>query len=116
MTPLWLTSAMLSHTRLAPLRMSAGGAEFRRGVDLLQRNDKVTARQVANVLGRWKSHEDWSSSGLGLKGKLDDFRSGDYYDDDIKELKTDFTQPMEYYIARRPQFLNFCDRYGLVAR
>ena len=41
-------------------------------------------------------------AGIGRKGKLDDFRSGDYYDDDVKSLKTDFTKPMEFYIARVP--------------
>ena len=76
---------------------------------------QVSARQVVNVLGRWGSHSDWNGAG-GRKGKLDDLRSGDYYEDDLQMLKTDFSQPMEYYIARRPQFLNFCDRYGLVAR
>ena len=76
---------------------------------------QVSARQIVNVLGRWKSNSDWNAGG-GRKGKLDDLRSGDYYEDDLQMLKTDFSKPMEYYIARRPQFLNFCDRYGLVAR
>ena len=82
--------------------------QFRRGSDLLQVGDDVLARQVVNVLGRWRSHSDWNF--IGLKGKLDDFRSGDYYDDDVAALQTDFTKPKEFYIARRPQFLNFCER------
>jgi hypothetical protein len=99
--------------RVPPIRMD----EFARGTDILPMgSEKVSKRAIVNVLGRWKSHRDWNEAGIGRKGKLDDFRSGDYYDDDVKSLKTDFTKPMEFYIARRPQFLNFCERYGLVAR
>ena len=47
---------------------------------------------------------------------IDDYRNGDYYDDDVEKMKTDFNKPMQYYIARRPQFMDFCERYGLVAR
>ena len=70
--------------RSGPLRMMAGGEDefYRRGIDLLQTSDKVTARQIVNVLGRWKSNADWNDSS-GRKGKLDDLRSGDYYDDDL---------------------------------
>ena len=39
-----------------------------------------------------------------------------YFEEDVPKLATDFDKPMEYYIARRPQFLDFCERYGLVAR
>jgi hypothetical protein len=96
---------------------ASGGDTFARGVDLLQlsKDKRVTARQVVNVLGRWQEYSDWNE-GIGTKGKLDEYRSGDYYEDDVKALKTDFTQPIEYYISRRPQFINFCERYGLVAR
>lgn len=100
------------------IRMSEGESNqptFKRGVDLLQTGDAVTTRQIVNVLGRWGSHRDWNDA-IGRKGKLDELRSGDFYDDDVKALATDFSQPMEYYIPRRPQFLNFCERYGLVAR
>ena len=100
------------------IRMSEGDSNqptFKRGVDLLQTGDAVTTRQIVNVLGRWGSHRDWNDA-IGRKGKLDELRSGDFYDDDVKALATDFSQPMEYYIPRRPQFLNFCERYGLVAR
>ena len=31
-------------------------------------------------------------------------------------MQTNFDKPMRYYIARRPQFLDFCERYALVAR
>lgn len=90
-------------------------APFRRGSDMLNIGGKtVSQRAVVNVLGRWQSQSDWNS--IGRKATLDEFRSGDYYDDDLQKLDTDFNQPMEYYIARRPQFLNFCERYGLVAR
>lgn len=90
-------------------------APFRRGSDMLNIGGKpVSQRAVVNVLGRWQSRSDWNS--IGRKATLDEFRSGDYYEDDLQKLNTDFSQPMEYYIARRPQFLNFCERYGLVAR
>ena len=36
--------------------------------------------------------------------------------EDLDALATNFNKPMEYYIARRPQFMDFCERYGLVAR
>ena len=119
----WLTAAAALQTRTVLLRspsirMSSIGDEqptFTRGIDLLQTSDAVTARQIVNVLGRWGSHRDWNEA-IGRKGKLDELRSGDFYDDDVQTLKTDFSQPMEYYIPRRPQFLNFCERYGLVAR
>ena len=117
-------------------------SEFSRSRDLLQiSGEKVSARQVANVLGRWKTGREWNNAGVGRKGLLDDFRNGDYYDEDVKQLQTDFSQPMdrEYfrirshlaaacyervfesqilaeYIARRPQFLDFCERYSLLPR
>ena len=89
--------------------------EFSRSTDLLAARQKVSARQVVNVLGRWKTRRDWNE-GIGRKGLLDDYRSGDYYDEDVPKLSTDFSKPMREYIARRPQFLDFCERYGLVAR
>lgn len=91
-------------------------AEFGRSKDVLGGGDKVSARQIANVMGRWKSRNDWNGAGIGRKGLIDDYRNGDYYDEDVAQLKTDFSKPMEYYIARRPQFMDFCERYGLVAR
>ena len=84
-----------------PSSSSSDAASFARGTDLLQTADKVSARKIVNVLGRWGSHTDWNSAGIGRKGKLDDLRKGDYYDDDVPSLATDFTQPQEFYIARR---------------
>ena len=68
-----------------------------------------------NAMGRWRTRFDWNE-GIGRKGLLDDYRNGDYFEEDVPKLATDFDKPMEYYIARRPQFLDFCERYGLVAR
>ena len=94
---------------------AAGGATFRRGSDILNIGGKsVSKKAIVNVLGRWDSHQDWN--GFGRKAQLDEFRSGDYFEEDVQKIATDFSKPMEYYIARRPQFLNFCERYGLVAR
>ena len=89
--------------------------DFTRSSDLLGTGDKVSAAQVANVLGRWKTRSDWNDAGMGRKGLIDDYRNGDYYEEDLPQLKTDFSKPMQYYIARRPQFMDFCERYGLVA-
>lgn len=91
--------------------------KFSRSSDVLGAK-KVTPRQVANVLGRWKTRSDWNDAGIGRKGKLDEYRTGDYYDDDVQQLETDFesTDRKTHYIARRPQFLDFCERYQLVAR
>ena len=36
---------------------------FKRGSDLLQLGDEVTARQIVNVLGRWSTHEQWDTIG-----------------------------------------------------
>jgi hypothetical protein len=90
-------------------------ADFRRSSDLLGTGEAVSKRQIVNAMGRWRTRSDWNE-GIGRKGLLDDYRSGDYYDEDVSELATNFDQPREYYIARRPQFLDFCERYGLVAR
>ena len=81
------------------LARSMGDAElFRRSSDLLRSGDKVTARQVVNALGRWKTRQEWNEAGIGRKGLLDDYRNGDYYEDDVAKMRTDFSQPMRYYI------------------
>ena len=90
-----LPSALFLHSssscrlraRLPRLDAASGEEEsFARGVDLLQLSSdkRVTARQVVNVLGRWQQYSDWNE-GIGTKGKLDEYRSGDYYDDDVLE-------------------------------
>ena len=91
-------------------------ASFGRSKDVLNTGDKVTARQVVNAMGRWKTRHEWNDARIGRKALLDDYRNGDYYEEDMPKLQTDFNKPMEFYIARRPQFLDFCERYGLVAR
>jgi len=90
-------------------------ADFGRSSDLLQiGGNKVTARQVVNVLGRWNASEDWDS--IGRTGRMDDYSSGDYYDDDVQTLRTNFSSGAAYYMARRPQRRAFCKTYGLVQR
>ena len=69
--------------------------------------DQVTARQVVNVLGRWKSRTDWNDAGIGRKRLIDDYRTGDYYEEDLPKMATDFNKPMQYYIARRPPIHGF---------
>ena len=90
-------------------------AEFHRSDDLFYSGQTVSKRQIVNAMGRWRTRFDWNE-GIGRKGLLDDYRNGDYFEEDVPKLATDFDKPMEYYIARRPQFLDFCERYGLVAR
>ena len=87
---------------------------FKRGSDLLQLGDEVTARQIVNVLGRWSTHEQWDT--IGTAEKLDDFTNGDFYEEDLDILKTDFSKGEAYYFARRPQRRVFCKKYGLVQR
>jgi hypothetical protein len=111
--------AMLSiqHGRVmeSPTMVAGEGRQFSRGSDLLQMGEKVSAKDVANVLGRWKSHSEWDT--IGVAAKLDEYTSGDYYDDDVDELAaTDFSKGEEYYQARRPQRRKFCKQYGLVQR
>ena len=111
--------SMVPTTRAQPAVMSENepiDASFRRSSDVLNTGDQVTARQVVNVLGRWKSRTDWNDAGIGRKRLIDDYRTGDYYEEDLPKMATDFNKPMQYYIARRPQFMDFCERYGLVAR
>ena len=79
-------------------------------------SDTATPRQIVNVLGRWRNGREWNEAGVGRKGLLDEFRSGDFYDDDVDSIATDFSLPMDEYISRRPQFLDFCDKYGLLPR
>ena len=87
-------------------------ASFYRGSDLLQAGEAVSAREVVNVLGRWKSYSDWDS--IGGSQRIDDFRNGDFYEEDLPTFKTDFTLPD--HMARRPQRRDFCVKYGLVQR
>ena len=116
MLPLSAAAAMLlppSPLRAPPPLLSAADPSssantFARGTDLLQASDKVSARQIVNVLGRWGSHADWNGAGIGRKGKLDDLRSGDYFDDDVPSLATDFSRPQEFYIARRVRMPHAC--------
>ena len=85
--------------RAGAVRLAASSDDtFHRGTDLLKVSDKVTTRDIVNVLGRWGSYSDWNDAS-GRKGMLDDLRSGDFYDDDVKALATDFTQPMDFYIC-----------------
>lgn len=108
--------SLVSPLRSVPLMVADG--DFCRGSDLLTlgrlTGKTVTARQVANVLGRWTTHEDWDT--IGRAGKMDDVGSGDYYEEDVKEVMTDYSKGKEYYIARRPQRREFCQRQGLVQR
>lgn len=69
-------------------------------------------------LGRWKTRHEWNDAGIGHKALIDDFRNGDYYEEDVQKIQTDFSRQERsvHYIARRPQFMDFCERYGLVAR
>lgn len=114
-----LPSAAAAHPqrarRTTPSPVLSASREFRRTSDLLQvTSDKVTTRQIVNCIGRWKTHQDWDS--IGKAAKLDDIRSGDYYDEDLEKLATDFTKGARYYNPRRPMFRNFCKTYGLVQR
>ena len=95
--------------------MSAPSEDFRRASDILQLGGSpVTARQIVNVLGRWEASDDWDS--IGRTGKMDDFSSGDYYDDDLPSFSTNFSAGAAFYMARRPQRREFCKTYGLVQR
>ena len=58
-------------------------------------------------------HEQWDTIG---DTKLDDFTNGDFYEEDLDILKTDFSKGEAYYFARRPQRRVFCKKYGLVQR
>lgn len=102
--------------RLGAPAMAAG--DFCRGSDLLQlgklSGKTVTARQVANVLGRWSTHEDWDT--IGRARKMDDLGTGDFYEEDVADVMTDYAKGKDYYIARRPQRREFCRRHGLVQR
>lgn len=97
-------------------QIKAGESAFARSKDLIAAGDKATARQIANVMGRWQTRTEWNEAGIGRKRQIDDYRAGDFFDEDLDKLATDFNKPMEHYIARRPQFMDFCERYGLVAR
>jgi hypothetical protein len=86
------TTAPLLGSRASAMVMSAEISQpsFKRGSDLLQIGDQVSARQIVNVLGRWQSHEEWDT--IGTAGKLDDLTSGDFYEEDLEVLKTDFSK------------------------
>ena len=72
---LFASTAMLQpqlrRCRTAEVQMTAEEQQFSRA-DLKISSDKVTARQVANVLGRWKNGREWNDAGIGRKGLLDD--------------------------------------------
>ena len=87
---------------------------FSRGSDLLQLGEKVSSKDVANVLGRWKTHGEWDS--IGKAAAMDDFSSGDYYEEDLEVIQTDYSKGEAYYLARRPQRRAFCKKYDLVQR
>ena len=78
---------LLAATRsfLPPPTMTAD-ASFRRGKDLLRTGAKVSAREVVNVIGRWQTYEDWDS--IGQARRLDDFSSGDFYEEDAESFAT----------------------------
>jgi hypothetical protein len=48
---------------------AAGERTFCRAKDLLSREERATARQVVNVLGRWQSHAQWNE--IGVAKELD---------------------------------------------
>ena len=65
-------TAMLTALSTAPLGLTmTADAQFARGNDFLGTGAKVSARQVANAIGRWQSHDEWNS--IGAAGKLDAF-------------------------------------------
>jgi hypothetical protein len=97
---------------LPPLLLESDGESFYRGNDLLRTGPRVTERQIVNVLGRWATHEEWDS--IGVAAAFDDFSSGDFYEDDVPSLMTDFGA--SNYHARRPSRREFCQRHGLVQR
>ena len=81
------TTAPLLGSRARACKMSAeisSQASFKRGSDLLQIGEQVSARQIVNVLGRWQTHEEWDT--IGTAGKLDDLTSGDFYEEDLEVL------------------------------
>jgi hypothetical protein len=82
-------------------QLKAGESTFARSKNLIAAGDKATARQIVNVMGRWKTRSEWSDAGIGRKRLIDDYRSGDFFDEDLDQLATDFNKPQEYYIARR---------------
>ena len=109
------TEAGCTRTLVAAALCFTARPDFRRGSNLLQiGGGTVSARQVVNILGRWNASADWDS--IGLAGKMDDFSSGDYYEDEISSFKTDFSAGAAYYMARRPQRRAFCKKYSLVQR
>ena len=64
-------------TRLGTPVLAFGESEdlsFCRTSDLLQAKDQATARQVVNVIGRWKTVEDWDT--IGLSAELDGILAG----------------------------------------
>ena len=90
-------------------------SSFRRANDLLQLGGQtVSARQVVNILGRYNASEDWDS--IGLAGKMDDFSSGDYYEDDVQLFTSDLSKGAKYYVRRSPRRRNWCKTHGLVQR
>ena len=93
---------------LLPLTLAPRG--FCRSADVLQLGEQVTPRQVVNVLGRWRTHGDWDS--VGTAKKLDDFVSGDFYEEDAPTFATDLTRVDGP--ARTPTRREFCLRQGLV--
>ena len=114
----------ISKKMLVPLALASRGGsimmavepsvDFARGSDLLELGDRVTARQIANILGRWETHTDWDT--IGRAGKLDDLSSGDFYEEDLEVVKTDYSKGEAYYLARRPQRRAFCKKRNLVQR
>ena len=103
---------MLTALSTAPLGLTmTTNAQFARGNDFLGTGAKVSARQVANAIGRWQSsHDDWNS--IGAAGKLDAFINGDYYEDDAPVIDYSTSACIE----RRPGRRDFCRRNGLVQR
>ena len=60
------------HLGRTPAPTGSVDASFRRSSDVLNNGDQVTARQVVNVLGRWKSRTEWNDAGIGRKRMIDD--------------------------------------------
>ena len=92
--------------------MTPADASFHRGRDLLRVGEKVSAREIVNVIGRWQTYEEWDS--IGQARRLDDFSSGDFYEEDAETFVTNFA--VKDAMARRPQRRDFCRKRGLVQR
>ena len=98
---------------------STGDAKLYRAKDIIGIGESVTARDVANVLGRWTTYKEWDSIGeLKQMDKL-------FNDDGTEKVKLKGQQSEALlaprpgngdWVKKTPQRRGFCLRRGLVQR